>query len=209
MNWKPCARNLPFLDGVCAEHFGSFESVNATTGNYNTDGGAAQAHRGGNVNEHWQSALDIVKCFGNDTAATKTIIVKTWPGPFGMFKGQFTWKNFSDANITLTNIQKKQHGAAALPWAHAAYLLAAAPHTYMSYGWWYQLSTGYVPCPDDPTSCACPDDWYPALLKPTGAPLGPRRRVVGTKTVWAREFEKVSVRVDLANFSDVTIIWKQ
>ena len=40
----------------------------------------------------------------------------------------------------------------------------------------YQLSTGYVPCPDDPASCACPDDWYPDLLKPTGAPLGPSGR---------------------------------
>lgn len=28
-------------------------------------------------------------------------------------------------------------GRAAFPWAHAAYLLAAAPNTYMSYGWWY------------------------------------------------------------------------
>jgi hypothetical protein len=32
MDWKPCARNLPWMDGVCAEHFGGFESVNATTG---------------------------------------------------------------------------------------------------------------------------------------------------------------------------------
>merc|ERR1711871_662693 len=102
--------------------------------------------------------------------------------------------------------QKKQHGAAALPWAHAAYLLSAAPNTYMSYGWWYQLSTGYVPCPQAPTSCACPDDWYPALNRPTGKPLGPRQRVSGT--LWVREFEKVSVRVDLGNFSNVSLVWK-
>ena len=54
MDWNPCARNLAKLDGVCAEHFGSFESVNGTTGNYDTDGGAAQNHHGGNVNEKWQ-----------------------------------------------------------------------------------------------------------------------------------------------------------
>ena len=203
MDWNPCARNLPHLDGVFAEHFGGFESVNSSTGDYNTDGGAAQAHHGVNVNERWQTGLDIVKRFDN---GSKTIIVKSWPGPLSGFNGEITWKNFSDANITLTNELKKVHGAAALPWAHAAYLLSAAPNTYMSYGWWYQMSTGNVPCPEDPSSCSCPDEWYPALQRPTGKPLSPRRRVGGT--VWARDFEKVSVQVDLGNFSDVSFLWK-
>ena len=44
MDWNPCARNLPYLDGVCAEHFGSFESVNSTTGNFDTDGGATSGY---------------------------------------------------------------------------------------------------------------------------------------------------------------------
>jgi hypothetical protein len=204
MDWTPCARNLPYLDGVCAEHFGAFESVNGTTGNYDTDGGAAQAHHGVNVNEKWQTALDIVKRFDG---GSQVILTKSWPGPFSIYNGQFTWKNLSDANITLTNELKKTYGTAALPWAHAAFLLSVAPNSYMSYGWWYQLSTGYVPCPDDPSSCACPDEWYPALKKPTGKPLGPRRRIAGT--VWARDFEKVSVRVDLGNFSgEVSLKWK-
>lgn len=209
MDWTPCARNLPFLDGVCAEHFGSFESVNSTTGNYDTDGGAAQAHHGGNVNEKWQTGLDMVKRFDG---GSKAIIVKSWPGPFSAYKGEFTWKNLSDANVTLTNQLRKTLGARALPWALAAYLLAASDNTYMSYGWWYQLSTGYVPCPDAPESCSCPDDWYPLLNKPTGAPLGPRRLVSGAGSghVWTREFERVSVAVDLANFSyPVTLDWKQ
>ena len=47
-----------------------------------------------------------------------------------------TWKNYSDANITLTNGLKKILGARALPWALAAYLLSASEHSYMSYGWW-------------------------------------------------------------------------
>lgn len=203
MHWTPCARNLPLLDGVCAEHFGSFESVNASTGNYDTDGGAAQNYHGVNVNEKWQTALDIVKRFDG---GSQVILTKSWPGPFSMYNGQFTWKNLSDANITLTNELRKTYGAAALPWAHAAFLLSVAPNSYMSYGWWYQISTGYVPCPDDPSSCACPDEWYPALKKPTGKPLGPRRRIAGT--VWARDFEKVSVRVDLGNFSEVSLVWK-
>jgi len=211
-DWTPCARNLPYLDGVCAEHFGSFESVNGTTGDYDVDGGAAQAHRGLNVNEKWQTALDIVKRYDG---GAQLILVKSWPGPFNVYTVngniEFTWKNLSDANVTLTNTLRKELGARALPWAHAAYLLAAAPGTYMSYGWWYQLNTGYVPCPDDPTSCSCPDEWYPALDKPTGAPLGPRRSVPGAGSghVWTRDFERVSVTVDLANFSyPVSILWK-
>ena len=43
----------------------------------------------------------------------------------------FTWKNFSDANITLTNAMKKELGAAAFAWAHAAYLLTVAPGSYV------------------------------------------------------------------------------
>ena len=77
MDWNPCARNLPALDGVCAEHFGSFESVNATTGNFDTDGGAAQSHRGGNVNEKWQAALDVVKRYDG---GSQLVLVKSWPG---------------------------------------------------------------------------------------------------------------------------------
>ena len=58
-----------------------------TTGNYDTDGGAAEAHRGGNVNEKWQTALDIVKRF-DGAGGPKVIIVKTWPGPFSMCVGR-------------------------------------------------------------------------------------------------------------------------
>ena len=121
----------------------------------------------------------------------------------------FGWKNYTDLNLTMTNLEKKEHGAAALDWALAAYLLTATPYSYMSYGWWWQLSTGYVPCPEQPASCACPDDWYPDLLRPTGKPLGLRQRETGgTGHVWSRDFEKVSVRVDLGNFSDVSLVWK-
>ena len=45
------------------------------------------------VNEQWQTALDIVKRFRakGDRNLAKTIIVKSWPGPFSMYKGEFTW----------------------------------------------------------------------------------------------------------------------
>jgi hypothetical protein len=122
---------------------------------------------------------------------------------------RYEFLNFSDANITLTNLEKKEHGAAAFAWSHAAYLLTVAPGSYISYNWWYQVRDGYVPCPEAPTTCSCPDDWYPALSKPTGKPLGSRTRVSGgTGHRWNREFEQVSVTVDLGNFTDVSIVWK-
>ena len=72
-----------------------------------------------------------------------------------------------------------------------------------------QVRTGYVPCPENEPICSCPDDFYPALKYPTGKPLGPRKLVPGgTGHKWNREFEKCSVTVDLANFNDVSIIWK-
>ena len=83
-----------------------------------------------------QTALDIVKQYDNNN---KTIIVKAWPGPFSMYPvggiNEFTWKNLSDKNISLTNPMRKVLGARALPWAHAAYLLSATANSYMSYGW--------------------------------------------------------------------------
>jgi hypothetical protein len=36
MIWDPCVRNLDILDGVCAEQYGSFNSVNPKSGNYDT-----------------------------------------------------------------------------------------------------------------------------------------------------------------------------
>jgi hypothetical protein len=221
-----CASNLDALDGVCGEHFGAFGSVNTTTGDYD----------GANMEHGWNSAIETVQRYGNPRE-TKKILVKAWPGPLGMYfkknatTGRYlpgpvieiTWKKYSngthepwDASMNpMTPLQKRENAAIALDWALAAYLLTAAPGTYFSYAWWYQMDTGYIPCsylvkdgkPDN--NCGCPDDWYPALLRPTGKPLAPRRlEGGGSGFVYTREFEQVSVRVDLGNFSDVTLAWK-
>ena len=221
MPWgQDCATNLDALDGVCAEHFGAFDSVNSTSGTFNNlqfEGHNASDYGPDIVMERWEDALDLVVNYSqHDGCATpKAILVKAWPGPYSIYpvNGETvigTWKNFSDANITLTNMMKKEHGAAAFGWSHAAYLLSVAPGSYISYNWWYQVRNGYVPCPTDPTSCSCPDDWYPDLKRATGKPLGVRTRVPGgTGHRWNREFEQVSVTVDLGNFTDVSIVWKK
>ena len=42
---------------------------------------------------------------------------------------EFTWKNVSDAGISLSDTMRKTLGARALPWSLAAYLLSATPNT--------------------------------------------------------------------------------
>ena len=89
--------------------------------------------------------------------------------------------------------------------AHAAFLTIAQPNVYWMYGgYWYDSRTGYLPCPDDPASCAHVPEWFPPLDKPLGAPLGDRKLV--SPYVWIREFEHASVLLDLnaRNNSKVT-----
>ena len=89
--------------------------------------------------------------------------------------------------------------------AHALFLSIAQTNTYWFYGaYWYDSRTGYLPCPDDPTSCAHVPEWFPDLDKPLGAPLTERTRVA--PYVWQREFEHASVHLDLnvPNRSKVT-----
>jgi hypothetical protein len=43
---------------------------------------------------------------------------------------------------------------------------------------WYADFQGFYPCPDAPTTCQMPDDFYATYLKkPLGAPKGPRKKV--------------------------------
>lgn len=192
----PCSYNLDALDGVCAEHFGSFEAVNKTTGNFD-----------GPSMENWLDILDYT------SRMQKIVLVKGWPGPINMYCNktggdcQFTWLN--ESKSLLNNTQKKVLGARALDWTLASYLLIAESNTFLSYSWWYSMTDGVVPCPTDPDSCSCPNDFYPNLEKPTGLPLGPRTRIKGgSGHMWTRQFEKVIVTVDLGNFNSVSLTWK-
>ena len=61
----------------------------------------------------------------------------------------------------------------------------------------YSSNTGYIACPEAPSSCPAPPEWFPDLKKPLGKPKGPRQ-LVGPYA-WTREFEHASVRLDLFN----------
>ena len=72
-------------------------------------------------------------------------------------------------------------------------------------GYWYSSNTGYIACPDAPSSCPAPPEWYPDLKKPLGAPKGPRKLV--SPYVWTRDFEHASVRLDLFDRNASRVIY--
>lgn len=208
--------DLANVDGSCTEHFGAFETVDHVTGAMN-----------GTMMESW---VDVVT---QASALRKIVIVKAWPGPVttplvsdpGGGVGP-TWPN----QTNWTYATRRAASARGLEWSLAAYLLAASPYTYFCTGWWYDIEN-FVPCLPghgdgdgdsngdgggdgdggvDLCQSSTPDDWYPALAKATGAPLGPPKRVAGAGSghVWTREFASASVRVDLGDQSAASITWK-
>ena len=75
-------------------------------------------------------------------------------------------------------------------------------------GFWYEVHTGYITCPEAPSSCAAPPEWYPALEPPLGVPLG--ARVPGANPyTWTREFEHASVYLDLNRPNASTVTFKK
>ena len=67
----------------------------------------------------------------------------------------------------------------------AAFLIGAQPHSYFQYGWGWTLQSG----------CLVE---YPEFSKPLGAPKAEATRPDPAAWIFTREFEKASVRVDLA-----------
>jgi hypothetical protein len=91
--------------------------------------------------------------------------------------------------------------------ALALFLSVAQTNTFFFYGAvWYELHQGFVTCPEAEESCCAPDDWYPKLDKPLGAPKGERVAVAGRPYEWTREFEHATVflNLNLPNASTVT-----
>lgn len=87
---------------------------------------------------------------------------------------------------------KKDSGAAdfeklareRLPYHLAVFLIGARPYSYFQYGWGWTLQSGSLV-------------EYPEFSKPLGAPKGEATRLDPAAWTFTREFERVSVRVDL------------
>ena len=152
---------LPDASGVMNEHFAVFEQV--------LPDGSLNVSLVATVIETVQVAID----------AGKIVVLGTWPGPLVT---PFTdvspsWPGGTQPK-TLLNwrpVMLAKHA-----FAMAAYLTIATPRVFVQYELWYNgFQQGALPCDDAPATCVAPmsASWYPDLMKPLGAPLGPAFRV--------------------------------
>ena len=87
------------------------------------------------------------------------------------------------------NLSKEQ-----LPYYLAVYLIGAQPYSYFQWGWGWELDTG-------------PLEHYPELHRPLGKPLGNYKRIHPQKWEFTREFEHLSVWVDIEK-QEAKLEWK-
>lgn len=175
------------VDGVCFEHFLSFEMLDPSNGSL--------------VPAMYQQAVELI---GNATAAGKVVLVRGWPGPVSQPIGPLgpSWTSSAGAEAPTTYAGR---AAAATTWLEASlagYLIIADVSTYFSYNWWYTAPDGVYPCPAG--ECSAPAAWYPELSQPLGAPQGPYER---DGWVYRRSFEHAHVVFDARNVSASTIQW--
>lgn len=184
---------LAFADAVENERGSpAFEQVDAVTGALKKDAVAANL-----------AAVERAAAVAN---GTKVVAMNYWPGPITRFPnvpgptdGWPAYAPGDPANVA-------PNGTAAdvvagwtallekwLPFNLAMFLSVAGPSSYFTQMAWYASYQGFAPCPATPGTCA--DPTYPDMLRPLGAPLGPRVQLSTYK--WVRTFEHAVVTLDL------------
>lgn len=190
---------LNFTGGIMNEHSAVFESVNAKNASLNVH----------TVSRDLQAIEDAAMAANG----SKVVFMQTWPGLYCKTKFHPSADEPAEVYPPVTNggeptPQTTEEWQSALrnhfQFAHALFLSVAASNVYWMYGGVWYGPDGYLDCPEDPTSCPAPPEWYPDLEKKLGAPLGPRKMV--SPYVWTRRFEHASVLLDLnrPNASSVT-----
>lgn len=133
-------------------------------------------------------------------AANRTLLIKAWPGP--IVKQRDIMPNHT------TPDSPEEFRKEALEYLNAAlalFLLVAEDTIWFSYSWFWRASD-YVPYGPDHT---CPDDFYPTFQCPLGEPLGPPMDAEGGGAYeYRREYEHVSVYVDLKDRNATRVVWK-
>ena len=188
---------FPYLDGMLGEHYGAFEEV------INSQNGKI------NVTDllFWFNVSKSVKngVYGKD----KTLLIKSWVGPeTGPINGFGpSWPPTYKAKTPTTHEGVQNASSVLITFPLATYLCGIYnKYVYFNYAWWYNIEQGYVPCPDDPTSCDCPLNWYQEFTNKLGEPLGDG--VISDTTKCNRSFENAEVYVDLNDDSSAQIKWK-
>eukprot|EP01084_Bolivina_argentea_P198331 339645_1 len=186
---------VPYIDGVCFEHYGSFEQINSDQGTLNPDWLLT-----------WTTVTkDIINgIYG----ANKSVFIKAWPGPvtapLEALWGPSWPVAFGTRPDTYEGIAQASSELLAFPLA--SYLCGIYQESaYFSYSWWWAVHQGWIPCPYDPSSCMAPSAWYPELSTILGQPLGDG---VFTNTYECRRsFENANIYIDLRNYSSTVFDW--
>ena len=191
-----CLGSVPYVDGLCIEHFGSFEQVTTAEGRSNPDWFLT-----------WINVTNRV--MDGDYGDDKSIFIKAWPGPVGSPIDAYgpTWPSAYEGYprpSTYAELQVVSKELITFPLA--IYLCGIYREgTYFSYAWWYGWYHGYIPCPDDLDSCTAPVDWYEEFTNKLGEPLGDR--IMKDTYKCSRSFENANVYVDLRDITSANITW--
>jgi len=198
-----CSHAIPYIDGICLEHYGAFEEVDSSTGLIKPE-----------ILKEWVNwSNDIV--VDDKYGPGKSIFVKAFPGPVQNLNGigatQTAWLETTDTlsafgpNPT-TLAEAQQCAADNLDFVLAAYLCGVHnERVYLSYTWWYRQDQGALPG----ESYSAPEGYYPQLLSALGAALGPAVfEDEDNEFFCEREFEYASVSVDLSDPTSAVIEWE-
>lgn len=182
---------VPWMDGICVEHFGAFEMINASNCSL--------------IPEHMAAMMGDI---AGAAALNKTVLIKGWPGPVNGPIDQFGPTIPPACKMGNGGETYADRGAMAARWfepTYALFLLVADQTVFWSYSWWYNVKDGYYPSNPNSNSSA-PAEWYPMLDSAVGAPLGDATRVAGgSGWVYRRAFEHADVEVDLADYIHGTV----
>jgi len=149
----------------------------------------------------------------NSSRAGYPVVLKAAPGPATAnftHRGQpgqtgFTvaeWAGDTPLPATVQGVQKAV--ASVLVQSLAPFLIVVEPNVFFSYAFFYDMVSGYIPCPKAGVECAMPTAWFPEFEKPLGPPDGP---AVKKGLVYTRTFQHADVYVDLADRNACKITW--
>ena len=172
-------KTLGDAGGIMGEHFAAFEQVTKVGLSFSYDATKIAAY------------IDAV---ARASAANKTVVVATWPGPLSTPFTSNGFPSWIDGTQPTTAGGWKEPMAEYHAFALAGYLTMAEDNVWMQYQTWYNgFSQGAIFC-GAALTCSAPYEWYPDLYQPLGRPLGPAVRI-GNK--WTRYFENAVSVFDL------------
>ena len=137
---------------VMNEHTAAFESVNGANASFNVE----------TVKQNLE-AIDRAAAFAN---GSRTVFIQTWPG---LYSGVQKYPPVSaGGEPTPTNNDEWRNALRShFPLAQAVFLSVAEENVFWFYGGtWYTADTGYIACPEDPSSCPAPPEWCVSCVSP-------------------------------------------